>query len=309
MDTPLAGPASYKRNPSLTTQTNCCCGVLRLRVGVILVALWLVLDGAWPICVRFSGLAEDVQWGPVHWEAFLQGACVALGAFSIVVGLCGVMSTWSLRLTAIRWFQRGLLVCVLWKCLWVLLVGLPRTPASRTLSKGWRSVARGLKLEREQWVRGQPCLCAKVEALKLRLGHAVEAPKKKWWVRLLLRRLHKQLRNNFLRCRSVLLLFWSSAAATIGIGIYSLTTISYFYSVVRHGGNGVIMIGCLTDLDREVGNRKSFVLKRMMSIFKEIDRDGDGKVTAEEFVSYLECRNEALTTGSDDPSDDEGQMH
>lgn len=295
----FAGPlASYDRKASLTTPTNCCCGLFQLRVGVKLIALLCIVDGTWPVYVKLSFLGGKLLWGPDGWQRQLQTFSLLVGVTSIMTGLGGFRCTLDLRLAAIQTFRRMLLLGLLWKLVWFLLVGLSSVP-SPPPKKHW-VLHRRLPQSHMVVDARTPCLCTNVENLKRLLGEAVEKPQKQTLVRFLLRRLHAWLAGNFLRCRSVMQYFWCCAALQISLCAHSVVTLSYFYTVVNHGGNGVTMIGCLSDLEQPVRSSKSFAQKRMMSIFRKMDADHDGHVTAEEFVKYMGARAEALTANQDE---------
>lgn len=65
----------------------------------------------------------------------------------------------------------------------------------------------------------------------------------------------------------------------------------FFYKVVLRGGDGVLMFGSLEDLRKpyaETTSASRMLRDRIRNAFEEIDEDGDGRLSLEEVLHYLE---------------------
>mmetsp|Transcript_127148 Transcript_127148/g.283446 ORF Transcript_127148/g.283446 Transcript_127148/m.283446 type:complete len:307 (-) Transcript_127148:138-1058(-) len=284
----------------LNTPTNCCFGFLKLRVGIQLVAVIFIFDGACSVALFVNDCIDGGQtfrWGPRSYERILQGMSAAVGFLCIVFGLAGLRCTGSLKLRSISRFCRFAKARVMWNCFWFLLVGLPVEIVYTSVPSidVWPfSVAPGAPMREivdPRFPNGKPSVCVDIADLKKDLGFRVYAYRKKQWLRLLLQRVYTNLAKKFIRCQTVMWLFWGSMVATVSLGTYFVWAIEYFYKVVQHGGNGETMIGSIDDLDLPIADgmgTKALMRQRIKDVFNAMDADKDGRLSAEELIEYLE---------------------
>eukprot|EP00418_Pyrodinium_bahamense_P072184 CAMPEP_0179076666 /NCGR_PEP_ID=MMETSP0796-20121207/34218_1 /TAXON_ID=73915 /ORGANISM="Pyrodinium bahamense, Strain pbaha01" /LENGTH=220 /DNA_ID=CAMNT_0020773925 /DNA_START=337 /DNA_END=1001 /DNA_ORIENTATION=+ len=81
------------------------------------------------------------------------------------------------------------------------------------------------------------------------------------------------------------------------VGVQELLRLGagYFLKVVLHGGDGVMMIGALSDLDKTIAEGSSvqaLLVERIKSAFEQMDKDGDGKLSLVELLQFLETTNQ-----------------
>jgi len=299
-----AGGFGMRRRDSTTifeqTPTTICCGLFTLRVGVRIASTLTIAEGLCQLYVHladvFSG--EPVfRWGPERYEQQLQAASALTGAVAIFCGLLGWRSTWTCRPIHARVFRRIQGCLMLWAVLWFLFVGVPvkvehvdvplfeELPLSLLPGQPTRPVID------PEWPSGKPTVCQDIADIKGRLVQSLNKNMKHRFLRTGLRRLYTVLLKNVLTCKQTVRLFWGWCAALLVLRGYCIYVAGFFLKVVLRGGDGVMMIGPLADLDKPFTETTSSLLlirEQVRTAFEQMDTDGDGRLSLEELIQYLE---------------------
>mmetsp|Transcript_78015 Transcript_78015/g.241859 ORF Transcript_78015/g.241859 Transcript_78015/m.241859 type:complete len:319 (-) Transcript_78015:119-1075(-) len=299
---PLQGQSStvFEQTP-----TSICCGMFTLRVGMRIVSLFTMFEGVCQLYVHladaFSG--EPVfRWGPAEYERRLQLTSGLVGAGAVVFGLLGLRSTRTCSPSLVRNFRRFQGCLLLWTALWFVLVGAParveyvsvpavaRWPLSRVPGLPTRDVVD------PEWPDGKPTVCRDVADIKGRLAESLSGKAgRRLLLRGSLRRIYAAALRRVLTCRQTLRVFWSWCALAVLLRSYCICVTGYFLKVVRLGGDGVMMIGSLDDLDKpftETASSVVLIREQVRSAFMQMDSDGNGRLSLEELLQYLEGSNQ-----------------
>jgi len=271
-----------------------------LKVGVQLVSVLTMVEGACQLYVfladRLSG--EPVfRWGSRTYEMELQLTSGLVGAAAIGFGVAGLQSAATCRHGLVRAFHRFQGWWLLWSTLWFALVGMPVEVQHVTVPvvDVWPlSLLPGLPSQEvvdPDWPQGRPSVCVDVAEIKSRLAISLNSGMKNRILHRIMRRLYHVLFRRILTCRQTQRLFWSWFVLLTVYRAYCMSVTLYFLKVVLHGGNGLMIVGDLKDLDKpfsETAGSRALIRRHIRTAFEQMDKDGDGKLSLEELLEYLE---------------------
>eukprot|EP00929_Paragymnodinium_shiwhaense_P024225 TRINITY_DN14975_c0_g2_i3.p1 TRINITY_DN14975_c0_g2~~TRINITY_DN14975_c0_g2_i3.p1 ORF type:complete len:325 (+),score=40.55 TRINITY_DN14975_c0_g2_i3:53-1027(+) len=287
-------------------RTTACFGLLTLRVAMRIVALLMLIQG---LCCIVMFLANEMdhhgglRWGSAAYERALQAASATLGLMSVVVALFVFHAVKELQPSSFQFIARFWLLSLLWSGFWFTCVGTARVPrfVNEPVMKWWPASSLPYmpctQVIDPTWPLGIPSVCQDVTHIKGRILSSLKrsGARQPTIVRALYNQLYKFLLDHVLTCQQVVRMFWSWCALDLAFHLYAVSLALYFRNVVMHGGDGVTMIGDLDDLnaplDKQVG-RKQMMLQQLKDAFEDIDEDGDGRLTFDELVAYLEEGND-----------------
>lgn len=294
----------HDSNLFATTPTNVLFGLFTLRVGMQLVGVITVFEG---ICALYVFLDDVIsgdpyfKWGLPSFERGLRWVSATMGTAAIVFGVLGHRSARSLQAASIRTFRRFQACYLTWIVIWFVLVGMPvdfqyiSVPVvdSGPLAKAlW--TPRKLVIDPE-WPHGRPAVCQDVADIRVRLAVRVEKQVTKGQENTVLgkfvRSMSKKLLRSILPCEKVVRIFWVWMLCTCIVRMYCISVAGFFYKVVLHGGDGVMMFGDLQDLQKpfpQTTGASVMLRERIRAAFEEIDEDHDGRLSLEEVLHYLE---------------------
>lgn len=286
-----------------TTPTTVMFGLFTLRVGMQLVGVITVFEGICGLYVFWDDVMSGdpyFKWGLPSFERGLRWLAAIMGAAAVLFGVLGLRSARSLKASSIQTFRRFQACYLTYLVIWFVLVGMPvdfsyisvpvvdSGPLARAL---W--TPRKLVIDPE-WPHGRPAVCQDVADIRVRLAVRVEkqiTKSEKTVLGKVVKNMSKKLLRSILPCQKVVRIFWGWMFCTCLVRMYCISVAGFFYKVVLHGGDGVMMFGCLQDLHKPFGETTgaSMMLReRIRAAFEEIDEDHDGRLSLEEVLHYLE---------------------
>mmetsp|Transcript_76930 Transcript_76930/g.148623 ORF Transcript_76930/g.148623 Transcript_76930/m.148623 type:complete len:309 (-) Transcript_76930:82-1008(-) len=284
-----------------TTPTTVLFGLLTLRIGMQLVSAITVFEGVSAFYVFLDDcLSGDpyFRWGLPNFERGLSWVSGIVGANAVIFGIVGLRSARTLHLPSMQLFRRFQAGFMIWIVIWFVMVGMPvdfQYVDVPVVESG--PLARAPWTPRKQildpeWPHGRPAVCQDVADIRVRLAVAIE---KKFTKSELMGKVVRKLSGNLLRsilpCDKVVRLFWVWLLCTWILRMYCMWVAGFFYKVVLRGGDGVLMFGSLEDLRKpyaETTSASRMLRDRIRNAFEEIDEDGDGRLSLEEVLHYLE---------------------
>lgn len=269
--------------------TTMCCGLLTLRGAVQLVGFWTMFEG---LC-QLGTWMPDFAWGPPTYDWALQYVSFCLGLVSISMGVVCLVSSRSLHLGSIRRVKSFRRFLTVWTVSWFMLVGLPAEVVYKEILivDVWPlSKVPGLPVKviiDPDWPRGRPHVCGDICALRTRVLEKLKHSGNKFVMRQLMKTLYSMLFKVALPCARVVKLFWVWMASSTAVAWFCAIAMTQFEKVVMNGGDGVMMIGDVSDLSKPISERE-VVKHQVKAWFDEVDEDGDGRVSFEEMMHFLE---------------------
>eukprot|EP00929_Paragymnodinium_shiwhaense_P024223 TRINITY_DN14975_c0_g2_i1.p1 TRINITY_DN14975_c0_g2~~TRINITY_DN14975_c0_g2_i1.p1 ORF type:complete len:326 (+),score=29.67 TRINITY_DN14975_c0_g2_i1:84-1061(+) len=302
----MALPKRDSSNFLACARTTACFGLLTLRVAMRIASFLMLIEGLCCILLFLWNEADDrggIRWGSAAYERALQAASAAMGLASVIMALFAFSAVKELRPSRFKLVARFWLLNLLWSGFWYACVGTGRTPlfVDEPVAKWWPASSLPymphMQVVHPAWPHGIPSVCLDVAHIK---GRVLDSMKKKSAsrsaiVRKIYARLYEYLLDYVLSCQQVMITLSSWCVADLAFRFYAVSLALYYRNVVLHGGDGVTMIGCLHDLDKPVDRqigRKQMMLQQLKDAFADIDEDGDGRLTLDELVAYLEEGND-----------------
>lgn len=282
--------------PLVNTFTTCMFGVFSVKVGAKLMAIMVMLDGlmsvlTWVLDCR-NPASVMFRWGAPGWEAPLQNVNATVGICSMLAGVAALGSCNKPDLQGLRRFKKYVLFLMVWTVSWFLLVGLPvdvvyvSVPVVQVWPMSVLPGAPHYDIVDPAWPNGKPSVCIDVAEAKQTLAHILTERRKNRTIARVLHGVYEWLFHRYLRCRQVQKLFWSVMLVSLCWRAYAVYLIEHFCNVVKHGGNGKVMIGQLEDLDKPI-DIQEHMQSQIEQIFNQMDTDHDGKVSLSELKKYL----------------------
>mmetsp|Transcript_31820 Transcript_31820/g.64359 ORF Transcript_31820/g.64359 Transcript_31820/m.64359 type:complete len:205 (-) Transcript_31820:35-649(-) len=181
--------------------------------------------------------------------------------------------------------------------MWFLLVGVPvrvdyvsvpaveRWPISQLPGMPTRPVVD------PEWPDGKPAVCGDISDIKARLVESLNKKQKNRLLRKTLRKVYTKAFRRVLTCQQTVRFFWSWGLLLLLMRFYCIYVLGYFLKVVLRGGDGVMIMGKLGDLDKpfsEATSSMMLIQQHVRNAFEQMDTDGDGRLSLEELLQYLE---------------------
>lgn len=284
--------------PIVNTFTTCMLGLFSVKVGAKLMAVMVFLDGlmsvlTWVVDCRNPSTVM-FRWGAPGWEAALQNVNAAVGICSMLAGVAALRSCNRpmQSLKGLRQFKNYVLVLMVWTVSWFLLVGLPVDVVyvSVPVVQTWPvSVLPGVPhydVVDPAWPNGRPSVCTDVAEAKQTLADILTKNRKNRNLARILHAIYTKVFRKVLKCRQVQTVFWLVMLVSLCWRAYAVYLIEHLCKVVKHGGNGTVMIGQLEDLDKPI-DLEEYMKSCVEQIFNQMDADHDGKVSLSELREYL----------------------
>lgn len=293
----MSSPSSPGVCPVVNTHTTCMCGVFTVKVGAKILAVVTILDGLMSVLTWLNDYRnpDDVmfRWGKRGWETALQTVNTVLGIASILGGSAALRCCERLDLRGLRRWRTYVLIVVGWTICWSLCVGLPTDIVfeSEPVIQVWPlSTVPGVPRQdvvSPRWPTGRPSVCTDVHDAKQTLVRQLTEHRSSA-VGAVLFKVFSRVARRIVTCRQVQQVFWSFILLSLTWRGYAMYLILYFEKVISHGGDGKMMIGRLSDLDKPVTtSTRDLIEKHLEDLFDRMDKDNDGKVSLSELKSYF----------------------
>jgi len=282
--------------PIANTFTTCMLGAFSVKVGAKLMAIMVMLDGLMSVLTWLMDCRHPAsvmfRWGAPGWEVALQNVNAAMGICSMLAGVAAMGSCNRPDLQGLRRFKNYVLILMVWTVSWFLMVGLPVDVVyvSVPVIQTWpMSVLPGVPhydIVDPAWPNGRPSVCTDVAEAKQTLANILTVRRKNRAIARVLHGVYEWLLYRYLTCRQVQKIFWLVMLVSLCWRAYAVYLIEYFCKIVKHGGNGKVMIGQLGDLDKPIDIHEH-MRRQIEQIFNQMDSDHDGKVSLSELREYL----------------------
>lgn len=212
-------------------------------------------------------------------------------------GILGFRSVFTLKVKSIILFRRFQGCLLVWIIFWFLFVGTPVAVqyVSVPVSNQWPfSVAPGMPhriIVDPEWPNGKPTVCKDVSDIKKRLIVSLNKKQKNPLLRKIFKKAYRELLSKVLPCKKVVRWFWAWGIASFCLQTYFMHVVGFFLMLVLHGGDGVMIVGDLSDLDKpyvETTGLKVRLRDKVKEAFAEMDENGDGRLSLDELLGYIQ---------------------